>query len=309
MSDERRAAPLRGREQRTTPSLSLDIKLVLGVLARGHGLRVCGQEIAEVLVRQLASRPAPSCSPTGRRRARARGLLDAVAAAGWRGGDLDEAVAAARPLIGTGVEPRASAASRMALRRSRPAELADEGFLVLRSRSRRPAEHGLHSITAHPGLSPAATRSPSWPRSSARRSARPAARVGRTAVRQARDRARPQPSLSFARTRRPFARGAHRPADRRAQPLEPREDRVPRHGVARAAHAAQRDPRLRFPHARRRRRAVSDEHSSFLDRVLAARAPEHAHRRHPLLRAARGRPVLVRSSGLRTSSSWSRCWR
>src|SRR2546428_12719192 len=55
MSDERtRRALAEVEEQRDDAVLYLStIKLVLGVLARGHGLRVCGQEIAEVLVRQL----------------------------------------------------------------------------------------------------------------------------------------------------------------------------------------------------------------------------------------------------------------
>src|SRR2546430_14525554 len=56
MSDERtRRALAEVEEQRDDAVLYLStIKLVLGVLARGHGLRVCGQEIAEGLVRQLA---------------------------------------------------------------------------------------------------------------------------------------------------------------------------------------------------------------------------------------------------------------
>src|SRR2546428_13034727 len=56
MSDDRtRRALAEVEEQRDDAVLYLStIKLVLGVLARGHGLRVCGQEIAEVLVRQLA---------------------------------------------------------------------------------------------------------------------------------------------------------------------------------------------------------------------------------------------------------------
>src|SRR5437879_12185780 len=56
MSDDRtRRALAEVEEQRDDAVLYLStIKLVLGVLARGHGVRVCGQEIAEVLVRQLA---------------------------------------------------------------------------------------------------------------------------------------------------------------------------------------------------------------------------------------------------------------
>src|SRR5438552_387592 len=56
MSDERtRRALAEVEEQRDDAVLYLStIKLVLGVLARGHRLRACGQEIAEVLVRQLA---------------------------------------------------------------------------------------------------------------------------------------------------------------------------------------------------------------------------------------------------------------
>src|SRR5436305_15345613 len=55
MPDERtRRALAEVEEQRDDAVLYLStIKLVLGVLARGHGLRVCGQEIAEDLVRQL----------------------------------------------------------------------------------------------------------------------------------------------------------------------------------------------------------------------------------------------------------------
>src|SRR5207244_13587890 len=52
--DRTRRALAEVEEQRDDAVLYLStIKLVLGVLARGHGLRVCGQEIAEVVVRQL----------------------------------------------------------------------------------------------------------------------------------------------------------------------------------------------------------------------------------------------------------------
>jgi len=155
MSDERtRRALAEVEEQRDDAVLYLStIKLVLGVLARGHGLRVCGQEIAEVLVRQLA---VETCAivlgdgPEGE--LVLAGFSTQSQRLGGGGGDLDESRwLLLAQLIGTGVEPtcfrRVSAGAFAAVA---PAELADEGFLVLPFTvgGDRGGALVLHSITA-----------------------------------------------------------------------------------------------------------------------------------------------------------------
>jgi len=154
MSDERtRRALAEVEEQRDDAVLYLStIKLVLGVLARGHGPRVCGQEIAEVLVRQLA---VETCAivltdgPDGALVLAGFSTQSQRLGGGW--GELDEGRwLLLAQLIGTGAEPtcfrRVEDGSFVA---ATAAELAHEGFLVL------PFTVGgdrgalvLHSITA-----------------------------------------------------------------------------------------------------------------------------------------------------------------
>src|SRR2546425_236897 len=109
MSDERtRRALAEVEEQRDDAVLYLStIKLVLGVLARGHGLRVCGQEIAEVLVRQLAVETCAIVLADGPDGELAlAGFSTQSQRLGGGGGDLDEGRwLLLAQLIGTGVEP------------------------------------------------------------------------------------------------------------------------------------------------------------------------------------------------------------
>ena len=155
MSDERtRRALAEVEEQRDDAVLYLStIKLVLGVLARGHRLRACGQEIAEVLVRQLAVETGAIVLADGAGGELAlAGFATQSQRLGGSAGDLDERgwLMLAR-LVGPAVEPvcfrRVTDGGFVA---AAPAELADEGFLVL------PFTMGgdpggaviLHSITA-----------------------------------------------------------------------------------------------------------------------------------------------------------------
>ena len=155
MSEERtRRALAEVEEQRDDAVLYLStIKLVLGVLARGHGLRTCGQEIAEVLVRQLA---VETCAivladgPDGQ--LGLAGFSTQSQRLGGAAGDLDESrwLLLAR-LIGTGVEPTCfHRVSDGAFAAVVPADLADEGFLVLPFTvgGDRGGAVVLHSITA-----------------------------------------------------------------------------------------------------------------------------------------------------------------
>src|SRR5213593_373315 len=136
MPDERtRRALAEVEEQRDDAVLYLStIKLVLGVLARGHGLRVCGQEIAEVLVRQLGVETCAIVLADGPEGELAlAGFATQSQRLGGGGGDLDEGRwLLLAQLLGTGVEPacfrRVSDGGFVAVA---PAELADEGFLVL----------------------------------------------------------------------------------------------------------------------------------------------------------------------------------
>src|SRR5256886_3860807 len=155
MSDERtRRALAEVEEQRDDAVLYLStIKLVLGVLARGHGLRACGQEIAQVLVRQLGFETCAIVLADGSEGELVlAGFATQSQRLGGGGGDLDEGRwLLLAQLLGTGVEP---ACFRRVLDGGfvavAPAELADEGFLVL------PFTMGgdpggaviLHSITA-----------------------------------------------------------------------------------------------------------------------------------------------------------------
>src|SRR5439155_23622021 len=125
----------------------------LGVLARGHGLRVCGQEIAEVLVLQLGFETCAYVLTDDHEGELAlAGFAKQSQRLGGGAGDLDEGRwLLLAQLLGTGVEP---ACFRRVLDGGfvavAPAELADEGFLVL------PFTMGgdpggaviLHSITA-----------------------------------------------------------------------------------------------------------------------------------------------------------------
>ena len=155
MSDERtRRALAEVEEQRDDAVLYLStIKLVLGVLARGHRLRACGQEIAEVLVRQLAVETGAIVLADGAGGELAlAGFATQSQRLGGSAGDLDERgwLMLAR-LVGPAVQPvcfrRVTDGGFVAVA---SAELADEGFLVL------PFTMGgdpggaviLHSITA-----------------------------------------------------------------------------------------------------------------------------------------------------------------
>ena len=136
MSDDRtRRALAEVEEQRDDAVLYLStIKLVLGVLARGHGLRVCGQEIAEVLVRQLAVETCAIVLADGPDGELAlAGFSTQSQRLGGGGGDLDESRwLLLAQLIGTGVEPTCfRRVSDGAFVAAAPTELADEGFLVL----------------------------------------------------------------------------------------------------------------------------------------------------------------------------------
>src|SRR2546425_281261 len=155
MSDERtRRALAEVEEQRDDAVLYLStIKLVLGVLARGHGLRVCGQEIAEVLVRQLAVETGAIVLADGAGGELAlAGFATQSQRLGGSAGDLDERgwLMLAR-LVGPAVQPvcfrRVTDGGFVAVA---PAELADEGFLVLPfTLGGDPGGAGiLHSITA-----------------------------------------------------------------------------------------------------------------------------------------------------------------
>src|SRR6184192_1491521 len=136
MPDERtRRALAEVEEQRDDAVLYLStIKLVLGVLARGHGLRVCGQEMAEVLVRQLGFETCAIVLADGPEGELAlAGFATQSQRLGGGAGDLDEGRwLLLAQLLGTGVEPacfrRVSDGGFVAVA---PAELADEGFLVL----------------------------------------------------------------------------------------------------------------------------------------------------------------------------------
>src|SRR5438876_2035196 len=136
MSDERtRRALAEVEEQRDDAVLYLStIKLVLGVLARGHRLRACGQEIAEVLVRQLAVETGAIVLADGAGGELAlAGFATQSQRLGGSAGDLDERgwLMLAR-LVGPAVQPvcfrRVTDGGFVAVA---PAELADEGFLVL----------------------------------------------------------------------------------------------------------------------------------------------------------------------------------
>jgi len=136
MSDDRtRRALAEVEEQRDDAVLYLStIKLVLGVLARGHGVRVCGQEIAEVLVRQLAVETCAIVLADGPDGELAlAGFSTQSQRLGGGGGDLDEGRwLLLAQLIGTGVEPTCfRRVPDGAFVAAAPAELADEGFLVL----------------------------------------------------------------------------------------------------------------------------------------------------------------------------------
>src|SRR2546427_260721 len=132
MSDDRtRRALAEVEEQRDDAVLYLStIKLVLGVLARGHGVRVCGQEIAEVLVRQLAVETCAIVLADGPDGELAlAGFSTQSQRLGGGGGDLDEGRwLLLAQLIGTGVEPTCfRRVPDGAFVAAAPAELADEG--------------------------------------------------------------------------------------------------------------------------------------------------------------------------------------
>src|SRR5437016_10549224 len=121
--DRTRRALAEVEEQRDDAVLYLStIKLVLGVLARGHGVRVCGQEIAEVLVRQLAVETCAIVLADGPDGELAlAGFSTQSQRLGGGGGDLDESRwLLLAQLIGTGVEPtcfrRVSAGAFAAIR-------------------------------------------------------------------------------------------------------------------------------------------------------------------------------------------------
>src|SRR5205807_421537 len=140
MSDERtRRALAEVEEQRDDAVLYLStIKLVLGVLARGHRLRVCGQEIAEVLVRQLAVETGAIVLADGADGELAlAGFATQSQRLGGTAGDLDESgwLLLAR-LVGPAIEPvcfrRVTDGGFVA---AAPAELAQDE--TLRSREER----------------------------------------------------------------------------------------------------------------------------------------------------------------------------
>src|SRR5207244_7044670 len=109
MPDERtRRALAEVEEQRDDAVLYLSsIKLVLGVLARGHGLRVCGQEIAEVLLRQLGFETCAIVLADGPEGELAlAGFATQSQRLGGGAGDLDEGRwLLLAQVLGAGVEP------------------------------------------------------------------------------------------------------------------------------------------------------------------------------------------------------------
>src|SRR2546428_13468801 len=133
MSDDRtRRALAEVEEQRDDAVLYRStIKPVLGVLARGHGLRVCGQEIAEVLVRQLAVETCAIVLADGPDGELAlAGFSTQSQRLGGGGGDLDEGRwLLLAPPIGTRGEPTGfRPASDGAFLAAPPAALAAQGF-------------------------------------------------------------------------------------------------------------------------------------------------------------------------------------